>query len=101
TWIEKALTTGGRPAGSARFSSRTAVDMRLLVGGIRPAGGDDIRANRPEAVTLQADRIARRRKTMQRNLSARHAAARPALRLAAAARRLRPAAPTSPALRPP
>src|SRR5262245_13544993 len=30
TWIEKSLITGGRPGVSGRFSSRTAVDMRLL-----------------------------------------------------------------------
>src|SRR5215831_3153787 len=41
TWIEKSLITGGRLAESGRFSSRTAVDMRLLNGfghGGRPAG---------------------------------------------------------------
>src|SRR6476660_9283940 len=30
TWIEKSLITGVRPGVSGRFSSRTAVDMRLL-----------------------------------------------------------------------
>src|SRR5215475_11144878 len=30
TWIEKSLITGGRLADSECFSSRTAVDMRLL-----------------------------------------------------------------------
>src|SRR5215471_16151606 len=37
TWIEKSLMTGGRFAVSGRFSSRTAVDMRLLFGGGGPA----------------------------------------------------------------
>ena len=66
TWIEKSLTTGGRPAGSARFSSRTAVDMLLLKESV--SRGSDPRAamipkqNRAEGVTPQLDRIARRRK---------------------------------------
>src|SRR4030095_2132803 len=30
TWIERSWITGGRLAASERFSSRTAVDMRLL-----------------------------------------------------------------------
>src|SRR5262245_21090114 len=33
TWIEKSLITGGRREASARFSSRTTVDMLLLTAG--------------------------------------------------------------------
>ena len=37
TWIEKSLMTGGRREASARFSSRTAVDMLLLAAGLLAA----------------------------------------------------------------
>src|SRR5262249_1979144 len=38
TWIEKSLITGGRLVESGRFSSRTAVDMRLLNSSVTGAG---------------------------------------------------------------
>src|SRR5689334_8657337 len=95
TWIEKSLTTGGRPAGSARFSSRTAVDMLLLVSfvaGHGPRAAMISERFRREAVMLQADRIARRRKMMQSNLAARRGAASARIRLSIALRRVVPAA---------